>query len=408
MHALKVVAAARTIISPASICSLVFLTCSLAGGCQGPANTTKLKTQTAGAEQGLTSPGPLFPFCDRGEWGYINRLGQVVIKPRFAQAYDFADGRAYVHTAHASEFIDEQGKLVVVPARLQEHVDWIGSFTEGRAAFSVKHKCGYFDRRGKVVIEPQFGDARAFSEGLAAVNVGAKYVPEFPHPHLQGGEWGFIDKAGRLVIPARFDSVEDFSEGLSLVWANSKMSYIDKKGKAVIRLDDVGDPKRWATGAGRFLEGLAWASTFGDTERFGFIDKAGKFVIRPRFEQARHFSGGLAAVAVGDKWGYVDHAGRVVIRARFREARDFSGGLAAVRIGEGWRYIDKKGMVTIPGPYNDVQNFSGHLARVHLGGRKMSFYDGPPPSWGRGAWFYINRDGKKVRRAWQDEDRPPW
>jgi hypothetical protein len=378
----------------------------LAGGCNDAVNGTKIKARVTDAEHGrLRNQGPLFPFCEDGKWGYLNLRGQVVIEPRFNGAYDFADERAHVQTRQASGFIDEQGKLFLVPARLEEQLDWVGSFADGWAPFSVKLKCGYLDRRGTVVIEPQFCEAREFSEGLAAVNIGATWVHQFPHPHYEGGQWGFIDKAGRLVIPARFGSVEDFSDGLSLVSANSKMSYIDKKGKAVLQLDDMEDPQRWVTGAGRFSEGLAWVRTVDRSVLSGFIDKAGTFVIEPRFKEARDFSGGLAAVAVGEKWGYVDRAGRLVICAQFREARDFSRGRAAVRTGEGWCYIDQQGTLTIPGPYNDVENFSGGLARVHLGGSFEVANDGPA-NWVGGAWFYINRQGENVRRAWQDGDRP--
>ena len=45
---------------------------------------------------------------------------------------------------------------------------------------------------------------------------------------------------------------------------------------------------------------------------WGFIDPAGHFVIEPRFEQARHFSGGYAKVKEVGRWGMIDTAGKWV------------------------------------------------------------------------------------------------
>ena len=47
-------------------------------------------------------------------------------------------------------------------------------------------------------------------------------------------------------------------------------------------------------------------------EKFGYIDKAGKIVINPQFDDAYNFFEGLASVGVEDKWGYIDQTGRYV------------------------------------------------------------------------------------------------
>ena len=65
----------------------------------------------------------------------------------------------------------------------------------------------------------------------------------------------------------------------------------------------------------------------------GFIDRTGKIVIEARFDEARVFSEGLAAVRVGDKWGYVDPSGRMVIEPQFDMAVPFYDGLALVHMG---------------------------------------------------------------------------
>ena len=46
--------------------------------------------------------------------------------------------------------------------------------------------------------------------------------------------------------------------------------------------------------------------------RWGFIDKNGKVVVTPSFDDVRRFSLGLAPVQVGNAWGYIDKAGKYV------------------------------------------------------------------------------------------------
>ena len=57
-------------------------------------------------------------------------------------------------------------------------------------------KGGYLNAKGDWAIKPQFDGLSDFSEGLAAVNMGANCG--------MGGKWGYVDKAGQSVIPFRF------------------------------------------------------------------------------------------------------------------------------------------------------------------------------------------------------------
>ena len=93
-------------------------------------------------------------------------------------------------------------------------------------------KCGYIDQTGKLVIEPQFENARDFSEGMARVRVSEK--------------WGYINKTGQLVIKPQFAYCLDFSEGLARVRVGRKWGFIDKTGKYVIKpqFDGAGDFRR--------------------------------------------------------------------------------------------------------------------------------------------------------------------
>jgi hypothetical protein len=67
--------------------------------------------------------------------------------------------------------------------------------------------------------------------------------------------------------------------------------------------------------------------------KYGYIDKAGKYVINPQFEDAKPFKDGFAAVEVGRKWGYINKGGKFVINPQFDDAEPFNDGLAVVKVG---------------------------------------------------------------------------
>lgn len=82
--------------------------------------------------------------------------------------------------------------------------------------------------------------------------------------------------------------------------------------------------------------------------RFGYVDAGGRFVIPPRFNAARNFFEGLAAVEQDGKWGYIDPRGAFVIEPRFEWAFDCRSGI--VQAGEGLtkQYWNPLGQLVAP------------------------------------------------------------
>src|SRR5262249_54799746 len=79
----------------------------------------------------------------------------------------------------------------------------------------------------------------------------------------------------------------------------------------------------------QFHEGLACVS---NGHGFGFIDKTGRYVIKPQFEGAKRFAEGLAVVKRASDLaaGFIDHDGRIVIPFIYSDALTFSEGLSLV------------------------------------------------------------------------------
>jgi hypothetical protein len=55
--------------------------------------------------------------------------------------------------------------------------------------------------------------------------------------------------------------------------------------------------------------------------------------LNPQFNIGHNFSEGLASIQIINKWGYIDKTGKIVIEPQFEEAYPFEGGAATVYLG---------------------------------------------------------------------------
>ena len=230
------------------------------------------------------------------KWGYIDNSGRFVIEPQFDDANVFSDGIAQVVVGGQAGYIDKSGKFIV-PPQYRSYSPQHSTFAAGLACVEVNGRWGFIDNQGKMVIEAQFGNPSSFHDGLAAVQVGEKFSTRY----------GFIDRTGAFAIEPRFSLAWQFSEGLARVQIDrGAMAFIDKTGNVVFT---VVDGRR----AGEFSEGLVNVRTgSGAQEKWGYVDRAGKWVIAPRFQRAETFYKALAQVFVDNKIAYIDHVGRYV------------------------------------------------------------------------------------------------
>lgn len=272
----------------------------------------------------------LFPVVQGGKWGYMDKTGNLVIKPQYECAWDFSDGMACV----------QEGLLR-----------------------------GYINSNGTMVIKPQYVMAGPFSEGLAGVCLGGERWGDFvSFNYGKGWRWGYIDKTGGVAITSSpWDpacSADEFHEGVSRMRTNNerKWQYMKKDGTTGSRY----------AGLGRMSEGMM-AFCQGDG-KWGFLDKTLKEVLKAEYEGAGDFSEGLAKVKKNKKWTFIDKTGRKAIEGEFENANDFSEGLAAVQIGTKWGCIDREGKKVIAAEFDYVARFSGGLARI-VSAKKHGYVD---------------------------------
>ena len=164
-----------------------------------------------------------------------------------------------------------------------------------------------------------------------------------------------ITIAAILVLGFAFSAFAQKNEGLFWVRENGKYGYIDRTGKTVI------EPQYDNTMG--FNEGLA-ATSIG--KKYGFIDKKGTWVIKPQYDFAYIFMDGAAMVKVGKLYAWIDKTGKQIIApTEFEEvALGFTEDRLAVKKGGKWGYIDKTGKIIIEAKFKKATKFEGGAAQV--------------------------------------------
>jgi hypothetical protein len=238
-------------------------------------------------------------------------------------------------------------------------------------------------------------------------------------------QWGFIDRSGNVVIPAGFYAARPFREGAALV-SNGYPRYIDEGGAVIWASSEEGMKKALAdygladfeeeldglwSDMGDFREGMARVKEYGGGRqwRFGFIERTGKYAIKPQFSVAAEFSEGLAAVKSPQNayYGFIRKDGTMAIKAEYEDAVSFSEGLALVYLKNFWGFIDTAGKIAIDLKFDSAGSFSEGLAKFGVrdpGKKATGFYGGSFDNLVfSGKWGYIDKAGNTAISAQFDE-----
>lgn len=174
---------------------------------------------------------------------------------------------------------------------------------------------------GKEIIPFIYDDLGDYCEGLIMAEL--------------NGKCGYLDINNNVALPFIYEGGGDFSEGLAMVlkktgYANcrfgvlpvKKGGYINKKGEVIIPFTFA---EGLSLGNSIFSEGLAAVGVASNNifaQRYGYINKSGKFVIKPIYDEANPFDGGIAQVSIEDKIGFIDYKGNLMIPCIYDE-RDY-------------------------------------------------------------------------------------
>ena len=273
-----------------------------------------------------------------------HELNKLLIGAQYLRALEFDE-----QTAFAA--IEKDGKLLY--GLLTRDGNWLAQpswsnvrpFSESLAAVEQNEKWGFIDRAGKTVIPFSYREAGDFHCGRASVRTASAF--------------GYIDPDGALAIAAQFDEAGNFGSDMAFVKQNDKHYIINKVGEKIVTLG--------AKSGQQYSEGYAVIRENKDTVRF-FNQKRSQ--VFSAFEDARPFTGGLAAVKKDGLWGFINTAGELSIQPQFAEAGDFSQGYAAIKDESGkWGFVNQSGNIAIACEYEGAEAFLQGVAIVRKEGQ---------------------------------------
>ncbi len=295
----------------------------------------QIKTSITPSDNGMLAPAK---DASGGLWGYINSLGEWVIKPEYEYAYQFKGNMAPVFDSNRSYHIIKRDGSVFISKIGRNAIDSAHHFSDGFVAINLgigyEQSKLYLAADGLSLIyasklpltngikyqsREYFAVATPFVNDCAVTmrRTNASVITAHDNNRANIANKGYyqspcvIDAMGNVTatLPAGYD-VTDYS--------------LDKNGIIIVNNMTV------------------------ESQPFGLCDTQGNITAECRFTRIIHSEGNLYLACNSEGfWGYIDKNGRTVIDFKFHQAQPFSFGLAAVCEDKLWGVIDERGNYVI-------------------------------------------------------------
>ena len=290
------------------------------------------------------------PLKQGASWGLMGRDGQWVWPPQFQAVGDAGMGRFPVKQNGVWGVVDAEGE-VATPFGFQAigtpstHTPmlrdgaWYAVGLDGQSDDDPLPFDTLVGNDGSCMVGTAGGVPTAVHQGDERVVSQFSDVTEMSAPSegyvafVAGGKAGHLDCAYSSInggeVP--FDQVRRFAEGFAAVQTGDAWNYVGIYGTST-EFDGSFQSAR------EFSEGLAPVQDPA-TGLWGYIDRAGDYIIKPQFDQAYSFSDGLAGVQQGDKRGFILEDGSYAASPQFDDFWRHGGGIVPVRMGDLWGVI---------------------------------------------------------------------
>ena len=256
-------------------------------------------------------------------WGYANLSGEKTISAKFQWAGAFSsDGVAAVQDENGDfYYISDSGNKKIALQNLKQ-CSALGMSINQILPAADGSEYAYYDQEFKK-IAGDYDYASAINGEVGAV--------------CENGTWYLVDQSGKKKSKTGFKTVVMDDKGI--VFRNDRLFAENDDGYVMLDASGKQIGKSVYESAKLFLENDSLAA-IEENGKWGYVDKDGKVVIEPQFEEAHSFLNGYAAVKVHGKWGFINEKGKLVIEETFADARDFNEqGSAFVMVGNQWKLL---------------------------------------------------------------------
>lgn len=242
----------------------------------------------------------LFRIIEKGNVGYINSEGAVVIEPKFIVGGEFSEGLAAVRENGLYGFIDLKGEYVIKP-----QFDFASGFLNGIANAKIKNKSIYIYKSNgeiKTIESKIFSLYRSTDENYIIESASGK-----------AGIWNPITE--QLIIDTIYDGIADYHEGTYVVFnLDGKItdgfqwginySLIDTAGNVLIPFDSFCNFLEFHNGVAITINKSCEADVF-YSDYSGPVDTNGKYFFKIMLAENENFNGyfqnGLAPITISNK-----------------------------------------------------------------------------------------------------------
>lgn len=234
-------------------------------------------------------------------------------------------------------------------------------FYEGIGIVAYEGKFGYIGADGRILFQPQFDRVSRFRDGLAWAKVGNEFL--------------LLNSEGK-VVTSGLEGIGRFTDGLAPAQKNGKWGFVNRAGQFVIepRFDSVDVTVRTShlSRDPCFAGGVAIVEVAGHQ---GVINRHGEFIFPPQYEWIFPFKAEWAVFRKGDKAGLLNRQGKEVIPATYDSVScSVREGVVAVKVGEKWGAVNLQNQCVVPIEFDDVRAFHEGLAAIKMNG-KYGFVD---------------------------------
>lgn len=269
-----------------------------------------------------------------GKVGLIDRTGKYIVEPIYADIRDFHEGLAVAQDDNGYAVLDANGKVI------SQTFPYIGDYNSSRAAYYIQTQndmmlYGYLDETGKTIIKPVYEYAGEFEgeravvklsdKGYALIDKDGKTLKIFEYSYVmgisdgmmafnpeQGGKYGYLNSKGEVAVAPTFLIAQDFKDGTAVVNASDNYA----------------------------------------VNQYGLIDKKGRYLIKPQYNEILQLGDGMVALGVandadntfaGSKYALATQDGVILTDFTYYGIEPYKYGVASAYDNTTSFFIDKTG-----------------------------------------------------------------
>lgn len=257
-----------------------------------------------------------------GAVGLLNQFGEEIIAPKFEDLKVLDSTLISVMDRERWMVVNLNGKVILRPGYEQ-----VETLSPQYLAYSINKKWGLVDVNGNTIIQPKFNKISLFQNkffktekesllGLISAE-GTEILKSHADDILvindnlffykKNKHWGAVNGKGEFILPAQYQHFSKISDKFFKLVQDKEASLFSLANNQIIAI-------------GKFEAYYAFSDDYiicRKNRRLGLLDKNGKLVLKPIFNEIQAYGENLFRTNFGGKWGLINTAQVIQIPFEF-------------------------------------------------------------------------------------------